>query len=409
MHPVAGAAELAYDPNQVRYPKGHPQGGKWAPTGAATSSLAEPDSGFTRAAFDLKPVKSGWAVALGGTDRLVVAADAYHRNGRPTARLKQLVKDRLNAATSTPVPDGTTRALGAWHNPADGKIEINVTAVFPANEYDRALAYAQDQDQISMANLDAITAEDWDNAIVDTGGTGGVRDVDEDLAVRVFRIEQFHLKGTENDHDQSTHAGGSGGLPAPGHNAYARRESYPAITGDDAYEAARLWSDPGGLGGRVFNERGELPYVAMTEAANRAVRGLEVKVTEESRLGIGLLNGMPDAPRTEVPHYRALSREFKPERGIDALVSATPDLDLAVSEYLPRRGGGALIRFEPGTPHVETFAGTWGQTHESIISGDFEFTRVDPNDLTEAEMFATYDLNTGDSTPVFSAAWKDYL
>ena len=146
----------------------------------STGSLAEPDSGFTRDAGTLRPVETGWAVALGGTDKLVAGPEAFDRNGRPTPRIKRMLVDRIDAAMSTAVPEGTKRAVGAWHNPDDGKIEINVTAVFPSDQYDAAFSFAQAEDQISMANLDAITAGDWDNAIVNTGGTGGAREVEDD-------------------------------------------------------------------------------------------------------------------------------------------------------------------------------------------------------------------------------------
>jgi hypothetical protein len=113
----------------------------------------------------------------------------------------RLTRERIEAARAAATPDGTRLALGAWHNPDDGKIEVNVTAVFPPSERARALQFAIDNDQISMADLDAIAREDWPNAIIPTGGTGGQRD--EELA-------QFHLKGTASDHDQQSHAGGGG-------------------------------------------------------------------------------------------------------------------------------------------------------------------------------------------------------
>lgn len=169
-----GPVELAFNPNQPRDDQG-----QWISTGSAAGFLSEPDSGFTVGIGDLKPVETGFAVALLGTDKLIVGADAFQRNGKPTKALQRMIQDRIDAAVGTEVPDGTTRALGAWNNPADGKIEINVTAVFPATERAAALEYARDQDQIAMANLDAITAGDWGNAIIDTGGTGGNRDVDQ--------------------------------------------------------------------------------------------------------------------------------------------------------------------------------------------------------------------------------------
>jgi hypothetical protein len=174
----AAEAELAFNPNQPRHPEGHPQGGQWKSTGSVGRSIAEPDGGFTVTASTLTPITSGYAVALGGSDKLIVASDGF-KDGKPTAALKRLVIDRIDAAVATEVPPGTRRALGGWHNPADSKIEVNVTAVF--DDRDAALRFARDQDQIAMADLAAIAAGDWGNAIIDTGGTGGDRGVDEDL------------------------------------------------------------------------------------------------------------------------------------------------------------------------------------------------------------------------------------
>lgn len=162
----------------------------------ATRALSEPDGGFTLSAIDLTPMRTGWAVALKGTDRLLLAADSFDADGNPTRELVRLTRERLDAARSSTAPDGTEMALGGWHNPADGKVEVNVTVVFPSGDEATARQFAQDNDQIAMANLDAIAAGDWDNAIVDTGGTGGDRDLDRKLAT------QFHLQG---QHDQQSH------------------------------------------------------------------------------------------------------------------------------------------------------------------------------------------------------------
>jgi hypothetical protein len=218
---------------------------------------------------------------------------------------------------------------------------------------------------------------------------------------------EFHLRGTADDHDQQSHAGRGG---ARASDDRRRREDFkPLLTDDDAYEATQHWANPGASGGRVFDRSGNLPYVEMTRAANRAVQDLPIRVSKEAELGVGLLRGMRAAPLTDVPHYRGLTRDFDPKRGLDALVSATPDLELAVSEYLPGRGEGALIRFEPGAPHREAQAGSWYQIKESIISGRFSFTLVNPNNLTDAELHMVYDLNSGEATPVYSAVFEDFL
>jgi hypothetical protein len=184
-------AQLGYDPNQPRDERG-----RWTDTGAGPDygnlkPLAEPDGGFTLDAAQLKPMTTGWAVAVKGSDRLMLAADSFDADGEPTAELIDLTMERIEAAKAAAPVDGTELALGGWHNPADGKVEVNVTFVFPADAEARARQFAVDNDQIAMANLDAIAAGDWANAIVNTGGTGGDRDTDKDRKLAVRRRFQF--------------------------------------------------------------------------------------------------------------------------------------------------------------------------------------------------------------------------
>ena len=129
-------------------------------------SLKTPDSGFTLST-KLNPLRSGFAVALAGSDRLVTSTSAF-RDGKPSPKLVNIVRDRINAALSTNPPRGTRVALGGWHNPADGKIEINVTVVFPRHQQDRAVRFAKEQDQIAIFALHS-------GDLIMTGGTGGDR------------------------------------------------------------------------------------------------------------------------------------------------------------------------------------------------------------------------------------------
>ena len=187
-----------------------------------------------------------------------------------------------------------------------------------------------------------------------------------------------------------------------------RREQFnPLVEEDDVWEATTRWANPGASGGQVFDKSGNLPHVAMTNAALRATRGAELEDKPDTRLGVGLLNGMPQAPLTEVPHYRGLNTDFD-ERMVQPLMSASPDLDLVTSEYGGGRGRGSLIRFEPGTPHRPTAGGSWGQWPESIVSGQFDVVKLGRDELTDEEATRTYDLNTGDSSPVYSARFKGH-
>lgn len=135
---------------------------------AVGAGLREPDSGFTLST-KLNPVKRGYAVALKGSDRLIDAKDAYLPDGSVNPRLRALVRDRLQEAMGTAGPPGTKVAIGGWHNPEDGKLEINVTVVFPPHRQKDAENFARKNDQIAMARLHDPFE------IINTGGTGGDR------------------------------------------------------------------------------------------------------------------------------------------------------------------------------------------------------------------------------------------
>lgn len=137
-------------------------------SGKSVRGLSVPDSGFTLST-KLRPLRSGFAVALSGSDRLVTANDAFDSTGKPSAKLVGLVRERISAAIKSAHPAGTKLALGGWHNPEDGKIEINVTVVFPKNKKAEALNFAKQQDQIALFSL-------HQGDVIMTGGTGGNRD-----------------------------------------------------------------------------------------------------------------------------------------------------------------------------------------------------------------------------------------
>lgn len=136
-------------------------------TNTALRSLRSPDSGFTTT-LDLKPITEGYAVAIGGSDKLMFAKGAFQPGGAPSKAMVSVVRDRIDAALKMQPPAGTKIALGAWHNPADGKIEVNVTVVFPPTQRRKAEAFGKAQDQIAMFSL-----HEGDTIML--GGSGGDR------------------------------------------------------------------------------------------------------------------------------------------------------------------------------------------------------------------------------------------
>lgn len=134
--------------------------------------LDQPNAGFTLTPR-LKPIKEGFAVAIGGTERYLKAKDAYQADGSINPQLKQFIVDRLRQAMKTQPPYGARIAVGGWHNPDDGVLEVNITVVFPPNQRSRAAAFARKGNQISMAHLKPGGEVDF----IDTGGTGGDRAV----------------------------------------------------------------------------------------------------------------------------------------------------------------------------------------------------------------------------------------
>ena len=140
-------------------------------TQAAAKALKEPDGGFTIQASTGRTIRSGFAVALKGSDKLISAKALFDSEGRPSQEFQALVQDRVAALQSAlpSLPKGVQHALGGWHNPDDGKVEVNISVVFPPTQQAAAMKFAKANDQISMARLHDPFE------IISTGGTGGDR------------------------------------------------------------------------------------------------------------------------------------------------------------------------------------------------------------------------------------------
>jgi len=128
------------------------------------NDMREPDGGFT-VDRDGKPITTGWSVGIEGSTVPVMASEIDTNRAKVRAVLVEQMK-------SVPADaDG----IGGWHDPATGIVHIDHVKVFPKDQHDAAKKFAEDNNQISMANLDAIGAGDWDNAIESIGGTGDLR------------------------------------------------------------------------------------------------------------------------------------------------------------------------------------------------------------------------------------------
>jgi hypothetical protein len=156
-----------------------------APTDFKTmiEKLQDPDGGFSVRVARMTDVETGWAVARKGMALKMPVSAFVDEDGKATEmgkrRLLAYVLMLEDQFFDEP-PDGRRVVLGAWHEPYDektgegGMIHLDVTDVYPKKKMTREQAFALGgvQDQKSVADLDAIAKGDWDNAIVDTGGTG---------------------------------------------------------------------------------------------------------------------------------------------------------------------------------------------------------------------------------------------
>jgi hypothetical protein len=120
--------------------------------GKLAGELKTPDGGFTFNPRSGKPVTSGFAVAM-HKDRSeeIDLADAT------PARLKSYVdknKDLL---------DQDDNMFGGWHDPASGKVWLDISAV--KSDKDEAIKLGKKHNQIAIFDLENFTS-------VDTGGTG---------------------------------------------------------------------------------------------------------------------------------------------------------------------------------------------------------------------------------------------
>jgi hypothetical protein len=155
---------------------GYRAGGALAATPSTVSAwaqsvqgLKEPDGGFTVDPATGQSVTSGIAVGGYAPSSVTPAGEFFAGDGSTGI---QTISDFIGAnADKLSSPD---YKLGGWHDPASGNVFLDVVKVFPEDQSDAAIAAGQANNEISVADLGAISRGDWDHAIINTGGTGGL-------------------------------------------------------------------------------------------------------------------------------------------------------------------------------------------------------------------------------------------
>lgn len=165
--------DRGYNPDQPRDSDGKFAGG--GSSGSATSSLREPDGGFTLDPKTGEPPKgvgdgSGngpYAVALGNDTTSVFgpASDSMFEpdaNGQTQAGAK--IAEFVTANASTLSQPGMY--VGGWHDPDTGMMHLDVSQVVPAGMLDTATSLGSQRDQIAVTDLSTFKS-------IPTGGKGG--------------------------------------------------------------------------------------------------------------------------------------------------------------------------------------------------------------------------------------------
>jgi hypothetical protein len=164
--------------------------------------LQEPDGGFSVRVSRMADVTSGWAVARKRQSLIMPVESFVDKDGKATEEGKRrllayilMTQDQL---FDEDLPKGKRVVVGAWHEPYDPKtgkgnvIHLDVTDVYDKNilSKDEAYKLGVEQDQKSIADLNAITKGDWKNATIKTNGAGKNGYTEDDLRPYLDDIEK---------------------------------------------------------------------------------------------------------------------------------------------------------------------------------------------------------------------------
>jgi len=145
---------------------GHPfRGNQW--TGGIGSvvhkmiDLVKTQGGFTIESKTKEPVNEGFAVGV-----FPLKSGQFKMSELNPQKVAGWLKDNEKALASPMIK------IGAWHNKEDDTVWLDAVRVYKPDMKDVAVSMGKRANQIAIANLSAISKGDWDNAFINTGGTG---------------------------------------------------------------------------------------------------------------------------------------------------------------------------------------------------------------------------------------------
>lgn len=145
--------------------------------------LKEPNGGFTFSIGERSDLTSGYAIARRGQGIKIPVSRMYDKDGRATEEGVNLLLAFINLQKRQLFESSSRKsqvALGAWHNPDDGQIYLDVTDVFSKKftALEQAVNIGAERDQISLVDLDELQkvkeTDDWDTypTFYPSGGSG---------------------------------------------------------------------------------------------------------------------------------------------------------------------------------------------------------------------------------------------
>ena len=145
--------------------------------------LKEPNGGFTFSIGERSDLTSGYAIARRGQGITIPVSRMYDKDGRATEEGVNLLLAFISLQKRQLFESPGRRsqvALGAWHNPDDGQIYLDVTDVFSKKftGLEQAVGIGAERDQISLVDLDELqqvnATGDWDAypTFYTSGGSG---------------------------------------------------------------------------------------------------------------------------------------------------------------------------------------------------------------------------------------------